>query len=729
MKLDQIAVAPVFPMGIILLLFLLGLFSSLVQYFIVRGRLGHVKAISLSALRLIGISLLISFALNPSIVMRSEHRVTPSLAVILDTSQSMGQSNYGGEGSRLDEARSLLLQGPSPLLRSLSENFEVRLYELGDSLRAVGEEELKGLKASTSKGDLTRSLDQLSGKTSLGLLLSDGTMGWDGSQRTDFPLITIPIGSLERYKDILIKEVKAPALAFRGKELTVDITLRSYGYSGLTVPVLLKDGNRLLTAKSTRIQNSPGETTVSLSFTPEEVGERNLSISVPQQFGEELGSNNTVSLPLKVVRDKIRVLMVSGNPSMNYRFMRTALKNDPSIDLLSFVILRTPSDIMNVPLQEQSLIPFPVDTLFSNELKNFDLLIFDNFRYTLFLNPLHLESIKEFVRSGGGFAFIGGPNLPEEGRYRATPIGEILPLRLTGKEGYRRSSSSGVNLSRSGLTHPITRLSSDEVDLSSFWREMPFLDGINLFEVKTSGSVLLESSDEIPYPILTVSGYGKGRVLVLATDYSWKWYMGMVAKGKGNYGYLRFIDRMVRWLTKDPSLEPVQVTLPEKAGLIGQEMEVRIKLREEDATGNRRSTVSLSVFSPDGSKMMTKLKSAQRPGEFLGSFVPEKAGMYKFRVETPAGHLEESIIITRSLERLDAAPDHEKLKEISASTGGKYLPRGENLLREIEEYMKRMETRFIEEKRFSVWTTPFVLALVLAFLGGEWYLRRRWGLI
>ena len=72
--------------------------------------------------------------------------------------------------------------------------------------------------------------------------------------------------------------------------------------------------------------------------------------------------------------------MVTGSPSLNYRFLRTAFKNDPSIDLLSFVILRTPSNILNVPLQEQSLIPFPVETLFSKELKNFDLLIFDNFQ-------------------------------------------------------------------------------------------------------------------------------------------------------------------------------------------------------------------------------------------------------------------------------------------------------------------------------------------------------------
>ncbi len=141
-----------------------------------------------------------------------------------------------------------------------------------------------------------------------------------------------------------------------------------------------------------------------------------------------------------MVRDKIRVLMISGNPSMNYRFMRTALKNDPSIDLLSFVILRTPTDILNVPLQEQSLIPFPVETLFTKELNNFDLLIFDNLAFPPLHHSNYLENIREFVRGGGGFAMIGGPNLLDGGRYARTPLEEILPIRVAGRDNYRRDS-------------------------------------------------------------------------------------------------------------------------------------------------------------------------------------------------------------------------------------------------------------------------------------------------
>ena len=146
-------------------------------------------------------------------------------------------------------------------------------------------------------------------------------------------------------------------------------------------------------------------------------------------------------------------------------------------------------------------------------------------------------------------------------------------------------------------------------------------------------------------PILTVGNYGKGRVLTLATDYSWKWYMGMVAKGKGNWAYLRFMERMVRWLTKDPKPGPNPDHLPESRR-DGRELEVRIKVREEGFPPNMKGAVSLSVFNPDGIKIGSQLKATGQSGEYLGSFLPEKGGTYKVKVETPAGNLEESLVIT-----------------------------------------------------------------------------------
>jgi uncharacterized membrane protein len=409
--------------------------------------------------------------------------------------------------------------------------------------------------------------------------------------------------------------------------------------------------------------------------------------------------------------------------------MRSAFKNDPTIDLLSFVILRTPANIINVPLQEQSLIPFPVETLFTNELKNFDLVIFDDFFYRPYLNLNHLERVKEFVRGGGSFAVIGGPNFFGQGGYEGTPLEEILPARLSGKEDYRRDLPSGVKLSRLGTIHPITRFSSEGNNHQGLWQEMPPLDGINLLEAKSSGRVLLESTDGIPRPILVVGNYGKGRVSILGTDFSWKWYMGMLAQGKGNWAYLRFMERMVRWLTRDPSLDPVQITLPAKPGEVGQEIGVQVRVKEEGFSSASKRIVSFSVFNPEGTKVVSQLRTTAQQGEFLGSFLPEKGGIYKVRVETPEGHLEESVVVAEAAEGLDGVPNPEHLRMIAEATGGKVLSSGKEVLRGAESYGEKIKEHFIEEKRLPLWSAPYLLVLIPALLGMEWYLRRRGGMV
>jgi uncharacterized membrane protein len=404
------------------------------------------------------------------------------------------------------------------------------------------------------------------------------------------------------------------------------------------------------------------------------------------------------------------------------------LKNDPIIDLLSFVILRTPSNILNVPVQEQSLIPFPVDTLFTKELKNFDLLIFDNFLYQPFFRTGYLENIKEFVREGGAFAFIGGANFLGEGGYARTPLDEILPTRWIGKESYRRASPLFVRASRAGMNHPITRFPPSDGDPTGLWREMPPLDGFNPLESKNAGTVILEGAEGGIWPILTVGNFGKGRVLVLATDYSWKWYAGMAAKEKSPDAYLGLIERMVRWLTRAPGLEALQIALPEKKGAVGEEMEFRVKGGRDDIRG-RSDTVSLIVLNPDGLKIASQLKGTEPEAGQLGTFVPEKAGIYKVKVENKQGAAEEPLLIPNPEEEFDGAPNHGLLKSIASSTGGKILYSHDDLLREIEDLSRGNEGRIEVEKTIPLWANPFFLSLIIALLTGEWYLRRRWGLI
>lgn len=732
MNMNPITIAPVFPLGLIILLFAAAVAAVGVQYRLSRPKLGTKRALKLSFLRLLAAVILLACALNPSLMTTAVHKLSPAIAIVVDTSDSMGQSGAGDPATRLDNVKALLTEGQSPLLDSLGNDFGISIYGLSDSLRPLQSGDLAGLTPRGQKGDVAEALQTLSTKNSVVVLFSDGNVGWRSSRGQKPTTLTVAMGNPGAYRDILITEIDAPALAFRGREVIIDIKIKSYGYQDLTLPILLQESGKLLAVKDVRLQGNPAELATSLSFIPRELGRKDLAISIPHQIGENIFANNQNNLTINVVRDKTRILMVSGSPSMNYRFMRVALKSDPSIDLLSFVILRTPSDILNVPPQQQSLIPFPVETLFIKELDTFDLLIFDNFNYALYLKPEYLDSIRSFVEDGAGIAMIGGPNLHREGGDNLSPLGDLLPYRFIQEEFYRRDSPVGLRLTRAGAEHPLMQVadysSEDAGNLFRFWQQLPSLDGINLIEVNESADVLLQSADSMAWPILTVAEYREGRVLAITSDYTWKWYMGMVASGKGNQFYLRLMHRMVRWLTKDPGLDPVQIILPKMSVAAGQETDIRIRYRSEKRSPGANAAIAFSVFNPEGVKIPSELKPTAQPGEHLVSFNPARGGIYRIRVETPDGTVEESMVVADFLASLDAAPDHGQLEKIAAATGGKYLTPEDDLVREIKAYARQGEKNFIEEKHLPIWATPFVLAIVVALLSSEWYFRRRWGL-
>jgi hypothetical protein len=208
--------------------------------------------------------------------------------------------------------------------------------------------------------------------------------------------------------------------------------------------------------------------------------------------------------------------------------------------------------------------------------------------------------------------------------------------------------------------------------------------------------------------------------------------MGMVARGEGNQPYLGFVHWIVRWLVRDPSLDAVQIRLPERSPSAGEEIIVRIGVRGERLPGQANPEGRQAAFyvsDPDGRRIGSRLEQAPQPGEYIGSFRPEKGGIHRMEVVTPFASAAESVVVAGALDALDPAPDAELLARIASSTGGKMLSPGEDLLREIDAYAAKTERRFIEERRRPLWAEPFAIAALLGLMGLEWYLRRRWGLM
>ncbi len=646
-----------------------------------------------------------------------------------------GQNNK----SRIERARDILTLGEITLLDKLAEKYDVSLYSFAEGLRPLDVNELPALKAQGKDSDLFPALFQIGDSRGLprpeiALILSDGKIPWGEEaerllSQLNVSLWTVPLATMEDYRDLAITEVRVPDLVFEDKPVKIDFTIKGYGYRGTSLPVVLKKNEKLVAQATVFIDQNRFEGTFSLSFVPHGKGHHQLSLAIPVQPEEMLTANNTATILMNVLRDKIRVLMVSGSPSFGYRFLRAALKGNPSFDLLSFVILRTPIDIMNVPQNDQALIPFPVDTLFDKELNGFDLVIFDNFSYVSYFATPYLENLRKFVEAGGAFAMFGGNKSFGDGEYGGTPLEGIMPLRFPSTESYQAGILDSFQLTKAGRIHILTRMVSDKEENIKLWKELPAIEGYNHLNPSGRGTVLVNAGPGIP--IFAVANVGQGRTLALATDYSWKWYMGRVAMGQSNQPYLRLITQMVRWLVRDPGLSMVEIEQPGLTG-INEETQIRVKVRQEN--GPEALRLSAWITNPDGVKIPLELRPSDR-GQYVSRFLPDKEGVYGFKVEVRSEDqlMDESecklVISSSTGEFVDPAPNPEHLIRLAQLTGGKFVDDSQQLDELMKVSRRTTQPRLMEQTRLPLWGTAFVLAFVLAILSLEWFLRRRWGLI
>jgi uncharacterized membrane protein len=291
---------------------------------------------------------------------------------------------------------------------------------------------------------------------------------------------------------------------------------------------------------------------------------------------EKTRMNNRSSFAFKAVRDRIRVMHIAGRPSWDLRFLRSAMKRDPGIDLVSFYIMRTASDAVNVPNEELSLIEFPYNDLFGKDLESFDVVIFQNFSSRQFFPNHYLQNIAKYVEKGGAFLMLGGDLAFTEGGYAGTGIEEILPVALSQSPATAQLRKFSLRHTVSGLQHPITE---DLVDLS----KIP-VEGYNgLGNLRKGTVVLLETDKGEPY--LAIREAGKGRTMLAAGDGLWGINFSGVDAGLGNRAYFEMVRRMVRWLVKDPALNDFEITdVPARLNS-GEEWGIKVK----QSSGTRKA--------------------------------------------------------------------------------------------------------------------------------------------
>lgn len=485
-------------------------------------------------LRALGLALLVLSLAGPQL--REEAREgEPSVAfLVVDQSES---TTLEDRRAQIDAARETL---EAAIAEAAPPGAPVQLEVVEAGADPEGKDRGTRLLTALDEAAARTPPDQIAGA----ILLSDGQIHDEG-RISDFPAPVHGLIAGERNSfDIALDLVTAPGFGIVGGQVSFGVRMRVLGAApadvGPKMPALVSvDGG----PPSPVILTLGRETRIPIAI--EHAGPTVVDIRIPAREGELTARNNRVIAEVNGVRDRLRVLLVSGEPHPGGRTWRDLLKSDPSVDLIHFTILRPPAKQDGTPVSELSLIAFPTRELFLDKIEGFDLIIFDRYRYRRVLLPVYLERIARYVREGGAVLLASGPAFAGADSLARTPLASILPA-LPALDVIERPFLPEIT--DLGNRHPVTAGLAEAAGVGP--------DGPNwgrwmrqITVQPRSGNVVMSGIDE--RPLLILDRVGEGRVALLASDHAWLWTRGY--EGGGPQADL--LRRTAHWLMREPELE------------------------------------------------------------------------------------------------------------------------------------------------------------------------------
>ena len=746
--------------GTLVLVALVALAVLALAWHNVRGQPGRRRGI-LVGLRAAAVLGLFAVFLEPGLRLENITQVRNHLAVLVDASRSMDLPGDGAE-TRLAAVQRFLAR-EATTLEAWRAPHSVNFYAVTDHARAVSRpEEL------TASGDATRLATGLADLAArhrpedlAGVILfsdgaDNGALGtFEGGKelpatvreavlRLGAPIHTFFTGPDAPVKDVAITEVHYDEFAFVHNAVSIEADVAIQGYDELSLPVTLFRDDAQLGTRMLQVEKAPDGTARShfkFDFVPDKTGKAIFTLEVGTAPGEQITVNNKRQFVVRIIRDKIRVLQVVGRPSWDQRFLRQLLKKNPNVDLISFFILRTNTNLSMASQSELSLIPFPTEELFKEQLGSFDLIVFQNFTYRGYNMDAYLPLIRDFVRNGGGFVMAGGDLSFTNGGYAGTAIEEFLPVVLR-RDRAESTTSERFRpvLTEAGRRHPITALSVVPEENTQLWAGLPTLTGFNrVAGLKPGAVVLLETPTDDRAPVAVTHEFGEGRVLAVTTDSTWHWDLQAAEIGDNRH-YYRFWGNAIRWLIKDPALQPVRVQADRDRYPLGVEATLTVRVAGRDSLPAADADVRLevervSLDSEGHQKVETAFRQdgkTNEQGEYIVRYAPPGDGGYRVRARATVGTGEGSdedpfIVAADPIELRETRARRDTLQALADASGGSFHTLSDRLdgLRRNEPQVSRVNRR----KDVPLWASGWWLLLVVLLPSAEWYLRRRWGLL
>jgi hypothetical protein len=577
------------------------------------------------AVRVTALALIVLALANPSFTREDREPLSSVVAVIVDKSPSQ---NFGTRNQETAKAQEQLVD----TLKKIK-GLEVRVVDAG---QADGETDGTHLFGALQSALSDVPVDRVAGA----FMITDGrvhdipaNVGAIGFQAPLHALIT---GHKDE-RDRRIAISAAPRFGIVGQTQTVTYRLDDQGVTGQRAKVTIRrDGETI----SERMLQSGQTSSVDIDI--KHAGPNIVEIEASPLDNELTLVNNRAVVAIDGVRDKLRVLLVSGEPHSGERTWRNILKSDPSVDLVHFTILRPPEKQDGTPINELSLIAFPTRELFQQRINEFQLIIFDRYARQGVLPIAYFDNITRYVRSGGAVLVSAGPDYASTTSIWRTPLDAVLPAEpvgVTEKPFY-------AHLSEAGKRHPVTRglegSNSEPPHWSRFFRTVDTRNAVN--------PPVMTGADG--KPLLLLSRFGEGRVALLLSDHIWLWSRGY----EGGGPHLDLLRRMSHWLMKQPDLDEEALRLRVQ----GKDLQV---VRQTMAD----SVTPVTVTSPSGATRELTL-AAGEPGEWRATIPANELGLWQATDGTLKALINVGPTNPKEFSEVTSTPD--MIKPLALATGG-----------------------------------------------------------
>jgi uncharacterized membrane protein len=737
------------------------------------------------ALKFAGLILLCLCALEPQWTGQRARPGANVFAILTDNSQSMTLTDAEVKESRGEQLRSTLDASRAQWLATLGDSFDVRRYGFDARLHSL--EDFGALAFDGRASALSAALETLEGRFRgrpfAGVLLFTDGNATDAAELASLPnlppVYPVITGGSGPERDLALGKVSVAQSAFEDAPVTVDASLNAFGCAGEAVIVRMMDREGKVVEEQKLSAPSPGQNAgVRFQMKPEGTGLSfyRLEARLEKEGAEATAANNTRLIVTDRGQGPYRILYVSGRPNWEYKFLNRAVEPDTQLQMTGLIRVarrepkfdfrgragETSNPLFRgfgdqsretagsydqpvlVRLNTQDEVElragFPAT---EEDLYRWHAVIIDDLESAYFTTA-QMSLLQKFVSErGGGLLMLGGMESFAEGAYARTPVGDMLPVYLSGqKEAEAGNAKPPVpvryELDREGWLQPWARLRDNEDSEKARLAAMPAFEVINrVRDVKPGASVIATSMDEqgAPAPALVVQRFGLGRTAALTIGDVWRWGMRDADARKDMERAWR---QLIRWMVADVPGRVSLLAAPVPGDAAGAvKLQVRVRDANWQPVDNATVTVEIESVIADGTPpaplKLTAQPSADEAGLSEATFVPRSAAAFRARVVAlnaagaEAGRAEAGWVSDpAAAEFASLVPVRAPLEELARRTGGRVLTE-----KELDAWANSLPAEkapVMETWTQPLWHTPWIFLLAVACLCGEWAWRRTHGM-